>query len=42
MTQLAMQDTTGYRVLDRKKFAVVVAVLASVVAGCVWVGFAIL
>ncbi len=33
-----MQDSAEYRVMDRKKFAVIVAVLLSVVAVGVWVG----
>ncbi len=33
-----MQDSTEYRVVDRKKFAVVMAVVLSVAAVAVWVG----
>ena len=38
VTQLPMQDSNEYRVVDRKKFAVVVAILLSVVSISAWVG----
>lgn len=37
VTQLPMHDSAEYRVIDRKKFAVIMAVLLSVVAVGVWV-----